>query len=289
MEPPRDACRRPVVPPENGSTIRLPWLCSPRRRFQTEATVLVQWYRWPLLSIGEADTILWVGVTGPGWVSPARVTARGRCDGGPQPASPGASKLSPGGAVSSKLVSLRWSPSVAGGAAITGALLDVIPTQWRVEWTAMAGCGWRYPSLGAMPGRRPGAHVQVDYILVPQNWEPMRPRYLARVLGQWGSSLGRSVKVMGASYDFKETKTGSGAQCGCEKNLEITSPTFQESNPLPRERERIFKDLRPLTGSAHSSLTDRPGANLTPLDPHTWLGCGGVCEFPGTRRSVSVV
>ena len=41
----------------------------------------------------------------------------------------------------------------------------------------------------------------------------MRPRYLVRVRGQWGSSLGRSVKVMGASYDFKETKTGSTAQC----------------------------------------------------------------------------
>ena len=41
----------------------------------------------------------------------------------------------------------------------------------------------------------------------------MRPRYLVRVRGQWGSSLGRSVKVMGASYDLSETKTGSGAQC----------------------------------------------------------------------------
>ena len=29
------------------------------------------------------------------------------------------------------------------------------------------------------------------------------------------------------------------------------------------ERENFFKDLRPLTGSAHSSPTDRPGANLT--------------------------
>ena len=92
MEPPRDACRRPVGPPENGSTIRLPRLCSQRRRFQTEAPVLVRWYRWPLLSIGEADPVLWGGVTGPGWVSPARVAARGRCDGGPQPASAGASK-----------------------------------------------------------------------------------------------------------------------------------------------------------------------------------------------------
>ena len=63
-----------------------------RRRFQTEATVLVRWYRWPLLSIGEADPVLWGGGTGPGWVSPARVAARGRCDGGPQPASAGASK-----------------------------------------------------------------------------------------------------------------------------------------------------------------------------------------------------
>ena len=92
MEPPRDACRRPVGPPENGSTIRLPRLCSQRRRFQTEAPVLVRWYRWPLLSIGEAGPVLWGGVTGPGWVSPARVAARGRCDGGPQPASAGASK-----------------------------------------------------------------------------------------------------------------------------------------------------------------------------------------------------
>ena len=53
---------------------------------------------------------------------------------------------------------------MAGGAAITGALLDVMPTQWRVEWTALAGCGWRYPSLGAMSDRRPRAHVQVNYI-----------------------------------------------------------------------------------------------------------------------------
>ena len=63
-----------------------------RRRFQTEATVLVRWYRWPLLSIGEAGLVLWGGGTGQGWVSPARVAARGRCDGGPQPASAGASK-----------------------------------------------------------------------------------------------------------------------------------------------------------------------------------------------------
>ena len=63
-----------------------------RRRFQTEATVLVRWYRWPLLSIEEADPTLLGGGTGPGGVSPARVAARGRCDGGPQPASAGASK-----------------------------------------------------------------------------------------------------------------------------------------------------------------------------------------------------
>ena len=87
---------------------------------------------------------------------------------------------------------------MSGGAVITGALLDVIPTQWRVEWTAMAGCGWRYPSLGAMSDRRPRAHVQVNYILTPQYWEPMRPRYLVRVRGQWGSSLRRYAKVMGA-------------------------------------------------------------------------------------------
>ena len=103
---------------------------------------------------------------------------------------------------------------MAGGAAITGALSDVMPTQWRVEWTALAGCGWRCPSLVAMSDRRPRAHVQVNYILTPQYWEPMRPRYLVWVRGQWGSSLGRSVKVMGASYDLLETKTGSGAQCG---------------------------------------------------------------------------
>ena len=59
------------------------------RRFQTEATVLVRWYRWPLLSIGEADPILWGGGIGPGWVSTARVAARGRCDGGPFSASAG--------------------------------------------------------------------------------------------------------------------------------------------------------------------------------------------------------
>ena len=102
---------------------------------------------------------------------------------------------------------------MAGGAAITGALPDVMPTQWRVEWTALAGCGWRYPSLGAMSDRRPRAHVQVNYIYIPQSWEPMRPRYLVRVRGQWGSSLGRSAKVMGESYDLSETKTGSTAQC----------------------------------------------------------------------------
>ena len=107
---------------------------------------------------------------------------------------------------------------MAGGAAITGALRDVMPTQWRVEWTALAGCGWRYPSLGAMSDRRPRrrgprAHVQVNCIHTPQYWEPMRPRYLVRVRGQWGSSLGPSVKVMGASYDLSVTKTGSTAQC----------------------------------------------------------------------------
>ena len=93
---------------------------------------------------------------------------------------------------------------MAGGAAITGALPDVMKTQWRVEWTALAGCasgcGWRYPSLGAMFDRRLRSHVQVNCILTPQYWEPMRPRYLVRVLGQWGSSLRRSVKVMGASW-----------------------------------------------------------------------------------------
>ena len=87
--PPRDACRRPEGPPENGSSIRLPRLCSHGRRFQTEATVLVRWYRWPLLSIGEADPTQRGGVIGPGWVSTARVAARGRCDGGPFSASAG--------------------------------------------------------------------------------------------------------------------------------------------------------------------------------------------------------
>ena len=53
---------------------------------------------------------------------------------------------------------------MSGGAAITGALLDVMPTQWSVEWTALAGCGWRYSSLGAMFDRRPRAHVQVNCI-----------------------------------------------------------------------------------------------------------------------------
>ena len=44
---------------------------------------------------------------------------------------------------------------MAGGAAFTGALPDVMPTQWRVEWTALFGCGWRSPSAGAMSwGRR---------------------------------------------------------------------------------------------------------------------------------------
>ena len=59
-------------------------------------------------------------------------------------------KLTPGGALLSTYLSLRWSPSVAGGAAITVALPDVMPTQWRVEWTALAGCGWRSPSLGGL-------------------------------------------------------------------------------------------------------------------------------------------
>ena len=154
-------------PRKNGSSIRLTSLCSHRRRSQTEATVLVRWYRWPLLSIGEADPTLLGGGTGPGWVSTARVAARGRCDGGPQPASTGASKNQPRRALLSTYLSLRWSPSVAGGAAITGALLAVMPTQWRVEWTALAGCGWRYPSLGAMSDRRPRAHVQVNCIHIP--------------------------------------------------------------------------------------------------------------------------
>ena len=59
--------------------------------------------------------------------------------------------------------------------------------------------------------------------LNPESWEPMRPRYLVRVRGQWGSSLGRSVKVMGASYDLSETKTGSTAQCGQTGNSAIFS------------------------------------------------------------------
>ena len=59
---------------------------------------------------------------------------------------------------------------MAGGAAITGALLDVMPTQWRVEWTAMAGCGWRYPSLGAdvlqaPAGARPSLLIMYTSIL----------------------------------------------------------------------------------------------------------------------------
>ena len=140
MGPPRDACRRPVGPPENGSSIRLPRLCSHGRRFQTEATVLVRWYRWPLLSIGEADPTLWGGGTGPGWVSTARVAARGRCDGGRPAASSGASNLTPGGALSSTYLSLRWSPWTAGGAGSSRAMSDVMPKQWRVEWTALAGC-----------------------------------------------------------------------------------------------------------------------------------------------------
>ena len=40
--------------------------------------------------------------------------------------------------------------------------------------------------------------------------------HAVQVLGQWGSSLRRSVKVMGASYGLSETKTGSGAQCAKE-------------------------------------------------------------------------
>ena len=124
---------------------------------------------------GRPDPVGWWNRPGLGVIGP-----RGRPRSLRRRASAGASiaprNLSPGGALSSTCLSLRWSPSVAGGEAITGALLDVMPTQWRVEWAALAGCRWRYPSLGAMSDRRPRAHVQVNYILTPQYWEPMRPR-----------------------------------------------------------------------------------------------------------------
>ena len=59
---------------------------------------------------------------------------------------------------------------MAGGAAITGALPDVMQTQWRVELTALAGCGWRSPSLGAdvwqaPAGGRPSLLIMYTSIL----------------------------------------------------------------------------------------------------------------------------
>ena len=65
--------------------------------------------------------------------------------------------LTPGGALSSTYLSLRWSPWTAGGAGSSRATPDMMTKQWRVKWTALAGCGWRYPSLGAMSDRRPRA------------------------------------------------------------------------------------------------------------------------------------
>ena len=75
--------------PEPVSGYRRHWGLTRDRPFQTEATLLLRWYRWPLLSIGEAFPTLLGGGTGPGWVSTARVAARGRCDGGPFSASAG--------------------------------------------------------------------------------------------------------------------------------------------------------------------------------------------------------
>ena len=55
---------------------------------------------------------------------------------------------------------------MAGGAAITGALLDVMPTQWRVEWTALAGCGSpsgtrvHQPAAVRDPGTDPGMRIR---------------------------------------------------------------------------------------------------------------------------------
>ena len=138
--------------------------------------------------------------------------------------------LTPGGALSSTYLSLRWSPSVAGGAVITGALPDVMPTQWRVEWTALAGCVWRSPSLGAMSGRRPRARTSKLTNYVHLNiGSPGGPGLVGS--GAWavGELIGAvcklDVKVIGASYDFKETKTSSGAQCGYRRTNDSLAVT----------------------------------------------------------------
>ena len=57
--------------------------------------------------------------------------------------------LTPGGALSSTYLSLRWSPWTSGGADSSRATNDGMPKQWRVEWTPLAGCGRRSPPLGA--------------------------------------------------------------------------------------------------------------------------------------------
>ena len=97
---------------------------------------------------------------------------------------------------------------MAGGAAITGELLAVMPTQWRVEWTALAGCGWRYPSLGAMSDRRPRAHVQVNY-----TYTLILGAHAAQVLSSGAWAVG---ELIGAVCKGHGRELGSGAQCAEE-------------------------------------------------------------------------
>ena len=109
-----------------------------------------------------------------------------------------------------------WTP---GGAGSSSTMPDVMRDDKAVAcrmdragrlWVAISRRSER--CLAGVRGRT----SKLVLFMYTSIWEPRRTRYLARVLGQWGSPLGRSVKVMGGSYDIclKRNQGQQPNQCG---------------------------------------------------------------------------
>ena len=99
---------------------------------------------------------------------------------------------------STTYLSLRWSPSMAGCAAITGELPDVMLKQWRAGWTALAGCRWRYPPTSDRAARRPRAPEHVNNTRPPRNCEPPRSPCVGTMPEHQGSPKVSSEELLGA-------------------------------------------------------------------------------------------
>ena len=85
--------------------------------------------------------------------------------------------------------------------------------QWRAGWTALDGCRWRYPPIGAIPARRLRAPEEANNMGIPYNCEPPRSPYVEPTPGRRGSPRGPSGEPLGAHKFYFCPKKYPKTQC----------------------------------------------------------------------------